>query len=154
MWILILYTTTGVLTKTAEALKQSCVNFVKSVESDSETKFFPSNAAVQAIVSGTVNTIRRVVPFRESYNKVFMNIVAPMPWDNTDDDSDIAACETPPDKTLSEDIRYPRFARFVDHVFQKLIESVTRMYSPSHLGGKRFCHSTIVYYCMIIILCE
>ncbi len=143
IWILTIYTTTGVLNKTAEALSQSCVNFVNSVESDSETKrsFLPGNATVQAIVSGTVNTIRRVMPFRESYDNVFVNAAAPTPWDT--DDSDSAAYKTPDEKS-GKDIRFPPFARFVDHVFQKLIESLTRMHSRSRLGGKSVCYSSIV----------
>ncbi len=128
----LIYTTIGVLKKTAEALKQCCIHFVNSVESDSEIKrsFLPSNAAVQSIVSGTVNAIRRVMPFIESYEQVFMDV--PMPWDVNDGDS-VAYDEL----SSGEDIRFPRFSRFVDHVFQKLIESLTRMHNP-RLGGKNF----------------
>ncbi len=138
MGILILtYTTIGVLKNIAEALKQSCIHFVNSVESDSEIKrsFLPSNAAVQAIVSGTVNAIRRVMPFIESYEQVFVDV--PMPWDVSDGDS--AAYD---ESSSSEDIRFPRFSRFVDHVFQQLIESLTRMHNP-HLGGKNFYRNNV-----------
>ncbi len=121
-------------------LRQSCIYFVNSVESDSETKrsFLPSNEAVQAIVSGTVHAIRRIVPFMECYEEIFAN--EQMPWDTiNDNDSDSAAAYVESDEMSIKIVKFPLFGRFVDHVFQVLIDSLTRMHSP-HLAGKHFYH--------------
>ncbi len=81
---------------------------------------------MQAIVSGTVNSIRRVMPFMGAYEEAFVDV--PMPWHS---DGDSAAYD---ESSSSEDIRFPRFARFIDHVFQRLVENLIKMRNPNLVG--------------------